>query len=358
MPLAQRNEILATRSTAKFLEDLIGDPTLGLLPDPIPSSWLEWLEAIAKRPNWRKAVDIGRAGATEWSAEDFSSQENLTRVTVLLNEVVADERFQYTIPHFLESLQRDPQWPRREFLELYANLLAAIEVGTSGSSDDLRAWATLAEACFTLGIEPQQADAVFNAAVKLWRKYASLHLLDWALDLLDLLSQYPRRAVQQRDELLSAVIATMSEFSRHVSPEQFQLASLIARDFGQAEMQQFLNNAQPIPREFESPTTSLATLEGKMIAIYTLSEGAARHAVERLALLFPGAKVRCSHDKVCGTSLQKLAQIADIFVVATSSAKHAATICIDQYRNNRPTLYAKGKGVSSILSALRTAVSQ
>jgi hypothetical protein len=60
-------------------------------------------------------------------------------------------------------------------------------------------------------------------------------------------------------------------------------------------------------------------------------------------------------DHVGGSpSLRTAAGTADVFVVATAAAKHAATIFIDANRpKSRTTLFARGQGSASLLDALR-----
>jgi hypothetical protein len=60
--------------------------------------------------------------------------------------------------------------------------------------------------------------------------------------------------------------------------------------------------------------------EGRMVALYTLTESAGRQASEALAEAFPGVRVELSTDHVCTPILRALAHDADLFVVATASA--------------------------------------
>ena len=88
----------------------------------------------------------------------------------------------------------------------------------------------------------------------------------------------------------------------------------------------------------------LSRFAGKIIAIYTLTESAGRQAAVLLQQLVPNISVELSHDKVGNERLQMLARNADLFVVVTQSAKHAATLFIQRYRQSRPLLFPKGRG--------------
>ena len=92
------------------------------------------------------------------------------------------------------------------------------------------------------------------------------------------------------------------------------------------------------------------------MAIYTLTESAARQAVAVLKELAPTLRVESSHDKVASIALKNMAHQADIFVMVVASAKHAATGFIQQERHGKPTLYANGRGFSSIVRAIENHV--
>jgi hypothetical protein len=98
-------------------------------------------------------------------------------------------------------------------------------------------------------------------------------------------------------------------------------------------------------------------LEGKMVALYTLTESAGRQASEALAEAFPSVRIELTSDHVCTPRLKALAHEADLFVVATASAKHAATDCIQRHRAaNLRTAYAAGRGATSTLRAVKVSI--
>ena len=73
--------------------------------------------------------------------------------------------------------------------------------------------------------------------------------------------------------------------------------------------------------------------------------------------MFPRADVRISNDHGGSVKLKSLARESDFFVVATRSAKHAATefIKANRGRGKSDLIYPNGKGSSSIISALKEA---
>src|SRR6266446_7060227 len=87
-------------------------------------------------------------------------------------------------------------------------------------------------------------------------------------------------------------------------------------------------------------------LRGRRVAIYTLTESAGRQARSILADVAPEATVELNHDHVGTRALSALAAGADIFIVAWTSAKHAAVDFVRSRRGTKPLLYATGRGAS------------
>jgi hypothetical protein len=74
---------------------------------------------------------------------------------------------------------------------------------------------------------------------------------------------------------------------------------------------------------------------------------------------YPTVDVRVNHDAVSTPQRRELARRADIFVVCWLSAKHAVTDAITHERHqDAVTLFAPGKGSSSIIRELRTCLDE
>ena len=90
------------------------------------------------------------------------------------------------------------------------------------------------------------------------------------------------------------------------------------------------------------------------VAVYTLTVRAAeqfRNVVEARA---PGTKVSLLHDHDASKRLEQHARQADLFILVTASAKHAATNCVRACRPaGKPLLIPLGKGAASMLAAVR-----
>ncbi|WP_149361073.1 protein DpdD [Lolliginicoccus suaedae] len=94
------------------------------------------------------------------------------------------------------------------------------------------------------------------------------------------------------------------------------------------------------------------SLRGKQILIYSLRERPARRAAATLRGLGGGTFVEVSTEQGGTPRLRQVARNADIIVVVTAAAKHAATTFIEDNSGSGPVVYANSVGTSSILQAL------
>ncbi|MDA9976033.1 hypothetical protein N9F34_04355, partial [Alphaproteobacteria bacterium] len=93
------------------------------------------------------------------------------------------------------------------------------------------------------------------------------------------------------------------------------------------------------------------------IAIHSLTESSSHQAKLAIEQIAPSVTVDCNADHVGNARLRALAENADLFVLTSLSAKHAATHFIREHRGDRSLLYAQGRGFSSILRAIEDHVS-
>ncbi|GAB3333789.1 protein DpdD [Micromonospora halotolerans] len=93
-------------------------------------------------------------------------------------------------------------------------------------------------------------------------------------------------------------------------------------------------------------------LAGRRVVLYSLMESAARRAAETLRRIVPSIDVVTTADHVGSERLADMSTNADVVVIATASAKHAATEFIEQKRNGRPIIYVHSKGSSAMLREL------
>ena len=138
-----------------------------------------------------------------------------------------------------------------------------------------------------------------------------------------------------------ALVAGLAAQSARLTVGQRQSLREVAAEVGWME---------PMPSsDGHAERTLAAALAGKSVAIYTLTEGAARNARTQLQELAPGLRVDVNHDHVGTRSLAAMAERADLFIVASLSATHAATDFIRSRCSIDRLAYAPGKGAASIV---------
>jgi hypothetical protein len=97
-----------------------------------------------------------------------------------------------------------------------------------------------------------------------------------------------------------------------------------------------------------SPFASLPTMS---VLLYSLDEAVLGRTSAELQLLAPGLKIATSHDTVGTDALKKKSRNADVVVLATRCAKHAATGFITENAKSAVITYADGSGSASLLRA-------
>jgi len=100
----------------------------------------------------------------------------------------------------------------------------------------------------------------------------------------------------------------------------------------------------------------LPDLSGARVAIYSLTEGAARRAKQMLETLFAGIRVEICHAHTATDKLVNQAKQADYFIFSAGSATHQAFYAVSAQR--RDLIYPTGKGAGSMLNAFIAHVQQ
>ena len=171
-----------------------------------------------------------------------------------------------------------------------------------------------------------------------------------ALESIEVVIAAASPAPSERQAFLIAVAAVFQRWYRRIDKADFVLLRHFAEELGVADAV-----TQPEPERGESDSRSeWDDLDGKRVSLYSLQESALRRAALVVSELCPGARVTTFHDHVGSPSLRTASTTADVFVLATGAAKHAATTFIEAHRpSGSITLYARGQGSASLVGALR-----
>ena len=164
------------------------------------------------------------------------------------------------------------------------------------------------------------------------------------LDLADLLVRAAHPDEEARLRLALALLEPLRAQDGRLEAEQAQFARRLS-----AELQTAL--VWPA-RDPADPDESLPDVPATQMLLYSLDERVLERTKSLLADIVPNADVRLSHDKVGSPLLRQQARGADVIVLATRCAKHAATGFIRKHASNSAlVMEADGSGSASLLRA-------
>ena len=344
---AGEQELLTAGVAQAALNDLVGSS------DRVaPTGWIAWLE-FASKSDWsdQQARLFAQDGAAIWSTEDIATDPAIfiRAFEKCLNE--APSRLTSAIPHVIATLISERDFPRPAFGDLYETLRVALLTDLMlGTPSDVALLTILSEAALVGGLKGKPYQSLVEELIAAFAQYEAPKAVDEWLDLTDLLLTYPapeakdrqiRQAFGQRVVTTAAGWMEAGRLPVHVPPvlrvlaHDFQLDDIIRQ---QVDDQEELN--------------TFDRLNG-VIGIYTLTESVGDRVRRILEVEAPHAQVRVNSEKDGSAELKALVRSADVMVVCTRSAKHAATLFVAAHRpSNLPTLYPDGKGSSSILREL------
>lgn len=339
-------------------EDVSAAPPIEELePRSVPTDWCSWLDYLDMHDGRYGTHEIARRAADEWSVTEFLSQagaaEQLAAKLGQSRSQAAEHVLRDCLPHLLAFFQKDPSWPNPALKAVYRHLIDLLFFSTEGGRADLVVFNELLDAALTLGAAgAAEYGELITYLSELWARFAAPATLDWAIDTLAILVAHPCPDAAARRSFFVAILDRLTAFLRHVEPEHWALLRLIAADLSETDLlDQYAPAAAAPVVAAEDP---LAALSDMSVAVYTLTENAGKQFKAVLESRTPGVRITLCHDLVATSRLKQAARQADLFLVATGSATHAATACIAANRpEEKPTLYPSGKGAASLLRAVR-----
>lgn len=345
----RQKELLLSEPFRSFLQNLNFE-TGG---HPPPDGWLDWFKQLSD-PNFVTAFTLLKRGINEWPASSLEDPAEIMEFANALGAISdsppANERIADSLPLFTAWVENDPQFPRPSMAPIYETLLFHLVIGARRGTTVFDSASVLIRALLSIGLPSAQYGALLDDCLELVGSGAGTRNVYWLLDVLEetILNLAPD--TDRRQSFWYAAYARLISIRAHLSPGQCLALGKLGASLGWE------------PNEIEELSISSTgskmdeirdALSGTSISIYSLTESAARQAGQALEAIAPDVRISISSDK-CGTSaLKSMAQNSDIFVVATGSAKHAATGFIQMMRpRDKPILFAAGRGFSSIVRSI------
>lgn len=318
-------------------------------------SLLDWFEFVDTGEDVETCREVLEYGVQDWISTSSFDASKIAQALQKSRTGKQRDIIRNAVPTFIRAFLVDRS-ATRECKPIYNALTDLLIYDESVGPDDLTAVEQLSEAILTTSPSHEASNNDFQHVAELtaylWDSIAAPRHFDWVLSMLDLLID----TGAQQHTSLTPILATIAESSRgwarRISDDQWSLLELLATDLGLAEM---VNGLRP-ERKDRPEVASLdirGVLAGKSIAVYSLTERIARRFGQLAEQDFDGIKMQYVHDKVLTDRMKSLAQSADIFIVNTWDAKHAATVGIKETRNcNKTTIQPRSKSSSSLFSCL------
>lgn len=323
-----------------------------------PATWQEWFKRL-DAPEFTDALHVLTHAVSEWPAALLQDPVDIASFERALQEVPetspASDRLADALPALVNWTLQDPAFPRPSMLPVYDTLLFHLMVGVRRSSAVFESAAVLIRALLSLGLNQSRYRSLLDDCLMLNGEAMSKRTVYWMLDVLEETLLNPCANEEARRAFWYAACTRLMQLKAFFSPGQKIVFDRLATDLGWPAQWEQEERLAKVTADSQRQLLQSA-LDGSFVAIYTLTESAARQATTVLKELAPTLRVESSHDKVASITLKNLAHQADIFVMVAASAKHAATGYIQQERQGKPTLYANGRGFSSIVRAIENHV--
>jgi hypothetical protein len=318
-----------------------------------PRNWNEWFDRLSD-PDFVSAHELLQRATTEWPAAQLVDTVEIgafvTAASTVPDCAPAADRMADALPALARWAAEDPQFPRAGMRPVYEILLYQLVLGVRRGAEVFESAALMVRALLEVGMTPQAYEALLDDCLDLLGDGMAKRRIYWLCTVIEetILNACPAQDARQRFWL--ACHQRLNQIQAHLSPGQRVVLANLATSLGWPTL-----SAPDADSEAQDDLSELMfkALEGKTVAIYTLTEAAGRQAGQALRDIVPSLRVSISNDLVGTQGLKNMAQGADLFVLVTASAKHAATGFIQQHRpKDKALLFASGRGFTSIVRAV------
>ncbi len=345
------------RDLARLLQlraDTTGDPGKAVVPSPrIPrpeADWLSWVAYVESGIHGRNPLHCLEDALPRWSVEAYASDPAACRE--LAERIgnaggTAEQVFRDAFASLVEFFVDRPERPIRAFAPLYVMLIRIVAWNGMVTANELELATAVVQALVCLAPSREDYTEALDAYTEILGANSAPGNVDWALNAAEMLTFHASPDRESRLRFFIAVVEMAHSFYHRLHPVQYEILTLLARDYGCYEL---LESFPARDRSCEdlAPRVDYAGL----IGIYTLTEPAGQRARQFLKKIFPQASVEVNADHVATDKLKNLAANADIFVFAWKSSKHQAYYSVKDARQSKQTLLPLGKGSASILDCI------
>lgn len=315
-----------------------------------PTSWIAWLKR-APDPAFANALDVARRGKDEWEIGASAGDPVAVRALVAaLDKVQSDDlaadRTTQALPYLVAWLQRDAEFPRAALSPIYGGLLTLFALGSARGAPIYESSQILLEALLTSGLDQTAYRDLIADIDEIAGDGFGVDMIYWVVEIVESLMNTAAPDADAREAFLHRILARIIPIYARLTRLQRAAVTLLSSELG------WSLPATAATDDAQADDGLASRLAGMRIAIYSLTESSSRQAKAALEEITAAVTVDTSADHGGSVRLRALAENADVFVMTWLSAKHAATNFIRDHRGDRPLIYARGKGFSSVLRAI------
>jgi hypothetical protein len=306
--------------------------------EPVCASWLDWTKRVAAD----EASSVGPGDADEW-APAWTVDAALAAAIDDFGDV-SHECLIPGISLFLET--DDPEHPAGASASalitryLFAEWFRPADLGALGSLLQI----FLRSAPPVAAYQSLLGDIQSYAA-----RWVSVASAVRVLDIADAVVCGPAVDSDTRVSLITTLLSPLHEQRHRLTQSDRLLGELIASDVGL--------HLDWTTLELDEEAASEAGTVNPAILLYSLDSGSLQRTTSAIERRWPEARVQVSAAKVGDQSLKQHARNADIVVLATRRAAHAATNFIQANKGEQTEIvFPDGSGSASMMRVLETAV--
>lgn len=307
---------------------------LRLRRDGSISSWADWFESASSGGGASEEV---LDGAIDW--QPLPAQDARVWIDRMGAEILVPVLGRFLATH------RD-EWTIEQWATLTPSLLEALAL-SERAGHDVRNWsATLVSDALDGSLDPEARREVLGALRVILSQQLNKGTIAWALDLVgEVVDAWHGVAEGECRLLLTEMLDLLRDCKAAITRTDVGALTPILEPFSMRVPGDLVAHL-----DTSEEADPLACHAGRSILIYSLRERSARQAAARLAHL-PGTTVTLSHEKAGSQQLAGQVAGADLVVIVTAAAKHAATEFIEE-RATGTTLQVNTAGASGLVSAL------
>lgn len=334
-------------------EETVVPPIRTIRPE---ADWLSWVSYTESGSHGRPPLHVLEDALPRWSVEAYAlDPEGCRELAERIGNAsgAAEQTFRDAFAPLVEFFVDRPVRSVRGFVPLYAMLIRIVAWNGMVSANELELASAVVQALVSLAPSREDYAEAVDAYAEIVAANSAPSNVDWALNAAEMLALHASPDSESRLRFFMAVLEMTRACAHRLRPVQYEILSLLAKDYGCSELLEVFPTRVSAAQEL-APRTDFAGL----IGIYTLTEQAGQRARQFLRKLLPQARVEVNADHVATDKLKSLAANADIFVFAWKSSKHQAYFAAKESRGPRQTLLPLGKGSASILDCVLAELQQ